>query len=544
MKSGQTVNNNFVLPDGTITMKRLSSSYAALVCCCALLSSANSSDAAPAVRKDVPGSLSKADRDRAFREALSNAKAQTDKLAKLRNAGREYDSNDAWKAIGQAELLAKTFGEEDARVADVEMLWGRYKPLIGNVTTEHYESALAIREKHFGANSVAVEEALAGLAPQLARSGKYSESADAIKRAIGIMEHNKGLGAAQVAESVEMSMNYGLASAGDSKRLALKVMRSMKTVLKPTDPIIPRMMMVVAKTAMSSPRGYPYPKGTQDTAVAMSLEAIEAQKKSGGDKLELARMYEALAKRQSDNGEALEAVKTYDNVLSLRSTSSINDPRVTAHTYDTYADLLRRAQKMPDAEQYKKKALAVWEANPGSSDLNLINGLSSIIYFFQAEPAKALKYTERRTELCLKHNPDDMSAVESLAKLYMQLKNYAKAEPMLEKWYAMRDREGRSRGPTYVNSDLVPIAESLCEAETSLGKIAEAEQHINRAKRYYDESKNRFAMFGERYPQRFLEVYTQFLLKAGKVAEYNEYSTRLNTLKTKIDKACIACGMG
>ncbi len=530
---------------GQSKMNRLSACCAMLLSCCTIMSgTARDANAAPSARKDHPGSVSKADRDKTFRAAIRSAELQLNQLAVLRKSGRECDSIEAYKAITRAEELARAFGEDDVRMADVQMLWGKYKPLIGNVTTEHYKAALEIREKHFGPDSVEAEEALAGLAPQLARMGQHAEAADAIKRALNIMEKNKGRGAEQVAESVELSMNYGMRSAGDSKRLALRVLRSMKAVLKPTDPIIPRMMLMVAKIEMNTHRGYPFPKGTKDTAILMTLEAIEAQKKLGNDKLQLATMYESLAKRQSENGNSKDAVTTYENVLALRTAASINDPRLIATTYDTFAEFLRQAQRMQEAEQYKRKALAIWEANPGSGDLNLINGLSSIAYFYQAQPAKAIPYLERYTALCLKHNAHDMGAVESLAKKYVELKDYAKAEPMLEKWYAMRDSEGRSRGPKYINSDLIPIAELLCEAETNLGKIAEAEQHIYLAKRHYDNSKNLYAMFGEPYPERFLTVYTQFLLKAGKLAEYSEYSTRLKLLKTRIDKACLGCGMG
>ncbi len=301
---------------------------------------------------------------------------------------------------------------------------------------------------------------------------------------------------------------------------------------------------LVAKSESDSPKGYRSRISAKDTAIETTLEAIEEQRKLGTDKIQLANMYEALAKRQSESGDARAAVKTYENILSLRTASSINDSRLLATTYDTFAEYLRSAQRMPEAEQYRKKALAVWEANPGSDEINLINGLSSIIYFYQQQPAKAAPYVERRTIICLKRNPKDMGAAESLAKIYMELKNYAKAEPWLEKWYTMRESEGRSRGPSYVNSDLIPIAVSLCEAESSLGKIAEAERHINLAKRYYETNSNSFVAFGEIYPEHFLEVYTMFLLKAGRVAECTEFNNRLKSLRARIQKACLGCGMG
>jgi tetratricopeptide (TPR) repeat protein len=337
-----------------------------------------------------------------------------------------------------------------------------------------------------------------------------------------------------------------LARAGDSTRLARRVLRQLQSQLKPTDPLISRMLHVVAKTEMGKPRGYPYPTGDDDPAIVSLNDAIAAQQKAGADKLQLASMYESLAKRQQENGKGADAVKSYETVVTLRSAAAANDAHLLSRTYDTMADFLRNTQQLPKAEEYKKRSLAIWEKQPGPSDLNLINGLSSMAYFYQSsgQLQKAASYMERRLALQLKRNPRDVGDVESLAKLYMQIKDYSKALPLLEKVVAMRNDGRSTRNPGKLDYDLVQTYEMLGEAETSLGKIAEAEQHLSAVRHYYDHQDRPFAMFGEIYPERFLQVYTQYLQKAGKTAEYATFSARLAALREKTHRACLGCGRG
>ncbi len=482
-----------------------------------------------------------------FAEYLKVAQSSVDNLAAaLKRGAKDDHSSEAWKALQKAELEARVFGESDPRLADVEMLWGRYKSLVGNITTEHYAKALAIREKRFGPESLPVEASLMALAPVLARLGKPAEASDAINRAIEIVEAKKGKGAAQLADGLEQAMDNGLKRAGDSTRLARKVLRLMQAQLKPSDPIIARMMHLLAQCEMAKPRSYPFASGNDDAVIVSLNEAITAQQKSGGGKLQLAAMYESLAERQSSNGKNADAAKTYETVVSLRSASAAEDNRLLARTYDKMADYLKNTQQMAKAEEYKKRSLAIWEKEPGPSNLNLINGLSSMAYFYKSagQLQKAAPYLERRMAIAIKQNPRDMSEVESLANLYMEMKDYAKADPYLKKWFAMRADEGRSRGPNYVNYDLVPIAESLCEAETHIGRLSEAEKHINLAKNYYDHQDKKFASQGEIYPERFLTVYTEYLRKAGKMEEFTTFSARLAALRQKIQQICAGCGRG
>jgi hypothetical protein len=485
--------------------------------------------------------------DPQFTQSLNNAKLAVDNLITARKAGNTgTTSTDAFRALKKAEEEARAFGNDDLRVADVQMLWGQYKTAVSNFTTEHYLQALAIREKKFGPDSVQVEEVLARLAPVYTRMGKPSEATDAISRASEIVARNKGQGAAYLADGFEQAVQNGLVRAGDTTRLARRVLKQMHQCLPASDPSIPQFTHVLALCEMDKPQGNPFSTAAEDPAINTLKEAIAAQEKTGGNKLQLASMYESLAKRQSQSGKPGEAAKTYESVVKLRDLAAKDDLHLLSKTYDTMAEYLRSMQQISQAEEYKKRALAIWERQPGQYNLNLRNGLNSMASFYRStgQLPKAASVFERLVPLELEHSPANTRAIEEVAKTYIDANDFAKAEPWLKKWYAMRQA---SRPPSINDSNdggILQVSELLLQVETKLAKLDEAGKYANVVKDFYDHQDKKFAMFGEIYPERFLDLYTAYLLKAGHTSEYAAYSARLAALRERMRQACLGCGRG
>lgn len=238
---------------------------------------------------------------------------------------------------------------------------------------------------------------------------------------------------------------------------------------------------------------------------------------------------------------AAPSAKGQHNAITVSNT---NNSLHQAETYVIMATNLARSGRLKEAEKYQLKALAIWEAHPGADNCNLSNGLNSVICFYKdsGQLDKAAKNMERALALWLRRDPSMESAEEfimQLSMLHMKLKNYTKAEPLLEKLHTMRSREGFS---SRLNCGSY-VEELLCTAQTNLGKLTEAEQHINVAKRHYDNSGTAFA-FGEVYSTHFLEVYTQFLQKSGRTEEFVVFNDRLKALEARIAQSCRGCGMG
>jgi tetratricopeptide (TPR) repeat protein len=486
---------------------------------------------------------SKVPREESFAAQFARAKAAVDAAESARKAGssERTSPNDAWSQLDALLARARTFGSLDSRVADVQMLFGRYKPLVGNVTTEHYDEALKIRELTTGPDSLQTAAALEGLAMQQAHMSKYAEASENLSRAIEIVGKNKGKGSAELVDALDYSINRGLSRVGDPARLIRRALRMMQANLKPNDVAIPHAMSLLAVIESNTQPTYPRPANNSDTAIVAAEQAIAAQRRanSNPNDPQLAAMYEILARRQNSIGEYAEAVKTYETVVKIREASKSKEPPLMARTYDTMADYLKSANQLPAAEAYKNRSLSIWEKNPDSSKLNLINGLNSMIAFYSNDPKKQLPYYERLLPIERIRNSADISPVENLAKAYMACQKYDQAEPYLKEWLAYYDERDKQ------NHDYqrVVILEQLGDAQTHLYKLSEAGKNLNRAKDFYEHQKI-MSRNGELLPQRFLELYIAYLKKAAKPVEVAAYTLRLETLKAKERVACAACGMG
>lgn len=530
----------------------------ALLCTCTLLgvpdaavASSQDERAKPSPKSEKP-SLTKtkpvlSPGELEFQQRFNEASAQVQKFAAFRRRHDDYPQADSLRRqLKVLEEQSGAFERNDPRATDVDLLVGRWETLSGNLTADRYDKILAARERIFGAGSVPVLEVLSAKAALYARLGELPVARADLQKALDILEKNKGGGAASFVDGFELVHWHQANVLHDTLgALASRAAKYLQENLKPGDPAIARMQFILAKTEMGQERKYPYPTGNNDPAIVTLNEAISKFEKTGKDKLLLAEMYASLADRQRANGERSEAVRTFEKVVALRYAAAPDAHRLMASTYNEMASYLIGADQTSLAEEYKKRVLTIYENSPGRDDFDLINnGLSSIAEFYKSSGhrEKAAPYLERMMTLKLQHRSDDHSGVVALAECYMEMKDYAKAEPVLKKWYSMWDHP--RKGERGIYSGLVRIAESLGEADTHLNKLGEAEKYINVAKAYYDQQDKATAKFGEPYSERFLKVYTQFLQKSGRQDQLAIYQARLKELQTKIEIACEGCGRG
>lgn len=451
-----------------------------------------------------------------------------------------YSKSSASPSINAALEAAKTFGEQDPRVADVLMLQNIHLRSCNNFGPEECKSALKIRQNAFGAQSPKVAECLNGLAEVYTRMQKYAEAIDCYNNSLSIMEHNHGAGALQLAQSLNKSCQLGLARAGDIKRMLLKVMRSMEKISPPNQAVIAEVSSALscALPVQSYP---PEPLTMQHEAIQ---KAIRIAEHSNSNSLTLAGYLETEAKLYAERQDWTNAVKSYRRVVSIREQIASANTSLMGRTYRQMSDYLVSATKLDEAEKYAKLALAVWQKNPGDSYTNMLNALHGMVAFYSGiqQPAKEVPYYKQIVDIELKQNPKWIDSSANLGKLYMNLGQYREAEPLLKRCIAAKDENAKSYGKDYQNYDSIPYVLMAATAATRQGHLDEANGYFDRAKNFFDHSK--YGFFADKYPKDLLEAYIEYLDKAGRQAECLAYKARLKKSMEIETRACLGCGRG
>jgi len=449
-----------------------------------------------------------------------------------------YSQYDAHPYLKRALEAAQKFGEENPKVADVLMLEGKWRELIGNVTTEEYAKALSIREKAYGTDSPKVAEALNGLGEMYVWRQKYAEATACFYRSLSIMEHNQGKGSLSLAQSLNKACERGLARAGDTKRLLLKVLHSIEQSPSHNQMAIAQILNTITYTAQRNT----YPPVPMTEQVDAAKRAIAIQERIAGiTDLSLANYLESLARLYAEQGQWIEAINTYRRVISIREKGAAANSCLLSRSYDKMAEYLRSSNNIDEAEKYKKLSLAVWQRAPGDSYTNMINALNSIAYFYEniGKLDKAAPYYQEVDIIETRHNPRQSHSTEKLAKLYMQTGRYSEAEPLLKRCVTLRSSGNKGHSHNY---DCISYLEMLGIAATKQGKYTDAKSCFDQVKEYYDQSK--YAFLGDKYPKGFLEAYIEYLQKSGQQTEYLAYKARLEKLLQREQHTCPACGMG
>lgn len=488
-------------------------------------------------------------------------KVTTKTNSKNQSQPKDFDSlyNESLKELKQAESVRKSnkkldrlifklksqadkLDDADPKRADYLILKGRLLRLWNNVTTKEFSEALTIRENAFGKDSLEVQEALNQLAMMQTRMRRYAEATENLNRSIRIMNNHQGKGAKELGEALQYCCKRGLGTGGDTRRLLNRALRTMKKYHKDRDPGIAETLHALALVPEAKPQvnGSPYDEKKEAPEQISALkEAIKIQKSKGTEgisklidmNISLADLYHKLRRNAEAVNEILIAV-------SLQEKYKSGDTGALVKSYNKASRYLLRNNQKAEAEKYQLKALSLCETNPGQNQLALTNALSSVVYFYErslGQPHKAVPYLEKKEKVDWKRNNRSVSTTAQLAKLYMKVGMYKKAEPTLKKWLAHEKKSGREY-------EAVEPALLLATAQTKLTKYKEAGENFEFVRTHWENKKYKF--LGDSLPKNFLLAYTSYLKQSGQNQKYQIYMARLTKVLETEKKVCLGCGMG
>lgn len=283
------------------------------------------------------------------------------------------------------------------------------------------------------------------------------------------------------------------------------------------------------------------PFAVQFEAIQKEIQIAEQRDPNG---LNLAECLEKEAKLYAKQYDWTNVVNSYKRVVSIRERSALANCSLMSKTYRQLSDYLVRLGKVDEAEKYAKLAFDVWEKNPGSSQVNLLNALHGMVSFYSSiqQPAKEIPYYKQIVDIDLKQNRKRTDSAAELGKLYMTLAQYSEAEPLLKICVLELDDSAKSYGKDYRSYDPIPFVLMLATAATRQQHFDEAKGYFERVKDYFDHEK--YSYHGDKYPRDVLRAYTEYLLKSGQLFEYAAYRVRLEKQNLTETRSCPACGMG
>lgn len=460
-----------------------------------------------------------------YKEQLKAAveKINSSKQTLGRGTGSD-DLSEAHTLLARAEEGA-TAAHDDATLADVYLAMADYRFQARSLSMEEVDKALKIRERLYGKNSTKTAEAMNKTAYMATWVRDYTRARDLFNSSIEIMDANKGAGAKSLGEALELSAQQGLTNrTGDVAKVFRRALVSMRKYLAKDDPAI--ISCLTALGVASQGRS----PGLKDDEPDYLAEAAALLKNKTPNDPKVATVLESQAKEKSNRGKPKEAVEAYRGVISIREKDGTS-PIELARTYEQMSSYLASAGAYPEGEQFIKKALALYEKNPGSSNLALINGLNHAISYFESgpKPETAIQYYEKRAAMKDRFQDEP----KGFAELCLKLKKYDRAIPLLKQCLAHEEKESSGRDISY---DAAEYCLKLGIACTELGQLTEAEKYFLKSKATYE--KSTFMKIP------WYEAYTRYLLKAGKKAEYGTYKAKLEKLRQTEARICPACGMG
>ncbi len=422
-----------------------------------------------------------------------------------------------------------TAANDDATLADAYLAIADYRFVAHSLSMEEVDKALKIRERLYGKNSPKTAEAMNKAALMACWHRQYAKATDLLKSSIEIMDANKGAGAQSLGETLEASAQQGLTSrTGDVAKVFRRALVSMRKYLAKDDMAIIDCLNALGMVTKDNFYGSPQ-KGDDTPDYTAEAAALLKSKKPNDPKL--AFVMENQAKAQASQGKYKEAAATFKDVIAMREKNGTS-PLELARNYEMMADWLRGAQQFPEGDQYIKKALAVYEKNPGESNLALINGMNHAIYFFEhgPKPEMAIPYYEKRIAM----KDRFLGQPTNFAALCMKVKRYDRAVTLWKQILTWTEKDNGGNKPT--KYDIAKVCLQLGIAQTELGQLSEAQVNLERAKDSF--LNNNYGAIP------WLEAYTAYLQKAGKQAEYATYKAKLDKLREQELRACAACGMG
>lgn len=473
------------------------------------------------------GNTSGAQTHVSYKELINEAIAKLNTAKALRRTSGKGSApiSEARNLLMKAEEGA-TAANDDAALADIYLAMADYRFEARSLSMEEVDKALKIRERLYGKNNPKTAEAMNKTAYMATWLRNYTRAMDLFKSSIEIMDANKGVGARSLGEALQLSAQQGLTNrTGDVTKVFRRALASMRKYLAKDDPAI---ISCLTALGIASQARFGTQGNNGDTPDYLA-EAAELIKKKTPNDPRIASVLENQAKAKANAGKPKEAAAIFKEFIAVREKSGAGQTEL-ARYYQSLSGYLSSAGEYAEGGEYVKKALAIFEQNPGESNLGLINCLNHVIYYFEhgPNPEAAIPYYERRIAM----KDRFLSEPKGFAELCMKLKKYDRAIPLLNQCVAYEQKNADGR----INYTIANYWLQLGIAHTELGKLTEAETYFQKSQPAY--AKTGYAAIP------WYEAYTRYLQKAGKQAEYATYKAKLDQLKNQEMRACPACGMG
>ncbi len=327
-----------------------------------------------------------------------------------------------------------------------------------------YREALAVRETAFGAEDPTVAQTLSDLALLYARTSEYTKAESLFRRALTIREKAFGPDHPEVASTLNN----------------LAVLYFFKKAYAEAEPLFRRAIAIWERVL-----------NPEDLDLAESLNGLAAVQKSLGKDEQAMRLYErVLAIRAKVLGpDHPETIAAKDHLAQLiqqearQAAGLAADARREAQRLDTQVKELYEAQRYVEALPLARKALERAEQGFGRehretsvSLLNLAKLYQAMGEYAKAEPLYLRAFAIWERELGSEHAGVGAIAYMLASMYHLEMKLAAKAEPWYRRSLAIAEK---ALGPDHpqVESSLTALA--LIHSER--GEYAQAESQFQRA---------------------------------------------------------------
>lgn len=394
----------------------------------------------------------------------------------------------------------------------------------GNIDDKPLLQALKIKERKGVPSEIA--RALNRLALAQARLGQTKEAQKTFYRSLELAKKGDVTQLEDLVNVLNKASQLGFVNRSNTDRLDIYG----KTI-EVAKHLYPNRLDLQAMLSHAQACAFLYISPTD--ALNWSSKAVDLalQVKGSSKPALLFECYQTLGTAQEALAKHAEAIVSLNKALENPSTNRQKDM-----VYQTLSEAYANSGALPKAEEIRQVQLAMWEKDPGPSNLTLMNGLSTQVAFYSSHGLKkqAISLMERWYKMSIAFNSANTDGAARLADMYMDAGRYADAIPLLKLHLHSVDENAKSYGSGYKNFNAGELLTKLGICQTKLKNFTDAGRSFERAKAIYEPTLS----------ITFLESYVPYLQVAGKTKEAAVYGKRLQDMRIKDRDMCIACGRG
>jgi tetratricopeptide (TPR) repeat protein len=408
--------------------------------------------------------------------------------------------------------------------ADVALASAVAKIEGGNIDDKPLLQALKIKERKGVPSEIA--KALNRLALAQVRMGQAKEGQKNFLRSLELAKKGDVKQLEDLINILDKASQLGFVNRSNNDRLD-----TYTTTLEVAKRLYPARLDLQAALSHAQACAFLYVSPTD--ALIWSTKAVDLalQVKGPSRQALLFECYQTLGTAQEALAKHTEAIASLNKALENPSTNRQKDM-----VYPTLSEAYANSSTLSKAEEIRQVQLAMWEKDPGPSNLTLMNGLSTQVGFYRSHGLnkQAIALMERWYKMSMAFNSSSTDGAERLADMYMEVGRYADAVPLLNLHLRSIDENAKSYGPNYKNYNAAQLLLKLGTCQTKVKNFTEAGKSFERARAIYEPN----------LLIHFLEPYVLYLQASGKTKEAAVYGKRLQQARIKDRDMCLACGRG